>query len=167
VVKLGPIQAYADGLLNDDELAELADTSIGKVVMPEREPRQRHSEDVKHVTRSHTSASPVPHDVSPPRVNAARSRLSDETVALHNKSKGMLPSVGSSGPHAVTARCLSSAPSKKPTTIISKEELEVSDYQSIAVTRLLRLFKQIFASCLLGDDELSRLGKDGVFDSDF
>ncbi|KAI9570156.1 ribonuclease H-like domain-containing protein [Boletus coccyginus] len=137
------LKAFADGLLNDDELAELADTSIGKVVMPEREPRRQHSENGKHATRSHASVSPVPHDVSPPRVNAAGSRPSDGTAAL-------CKSVGSSGPPAVTAQWPPSAPSKKPTTVISKEELE-----------------QIFASCLLGDDELSSLGKDGVFDSDF
>lgn len=160
MVKLGPIQAFADGLLNDDELAELADTSIGKVVMPEREPRRQHSENGKHATRSHASVSPVPHDVSPPRVNAAGSRPSDGTAAP-------CKSVGSPGPPAVTAQWPPSAPSKKPTIVISKEELEVSDYPSIAATRLLRLFKQIFASCLLGDDELSSLGKDGVFDSDF
>ena len=126
MVKVEPIQAYADGLLDGDELAELADTSIGNIIVPVREPRQQHSENGKNVTRSHTLVPPVPHGVSPPRVKAAGSRPNDGTTAVRTRSK--LSSGSFSGPTAVAAKDLQST-SKKPTTTISKEELEVSGHR--------------------------------------
>jgi hypothetical protein len=127
VVKVGPIQAYADGLLSDDELAELADASIGNVIVPVREPRRQHSENGGNATRSHTFVSSVPHDVSPPRVKAAGSRPNDETTAVRTRSK--LSSGGFPGPTAVAAQGLQSTASKEPTTAIGKEELEVSGHR--------------------------------------
>ena len=99
--------------MDDDELADLADTSISNVTLPE--PRPTRSGNDKNTTQSHTSVSPV-HVLPPP---------SDGTTAVHSKNK--LPSRGSSGP---TAAGLQSVPStKKSATSISKEELEVSVYQ--------------------------------------
>lgn len=123
MVKVG-IQAYADGLLNNDELAELADASTGGVVVPAQKPRRQDSEHGKIATRSHTSISP---HVSPPLVNVAGSRPNDGATVVRTRSK--LPSGGFSGPSAVAAQGLQSTPSKKPTTTISKEELEVSGHQ--------------------------------------
>ncbi|KAN0100219.1 Ribonuclease H-like domain containing protein [Tylopilus felleus] len=136
------LKAFADGLLNDDELAEFADTSINNVTLPTREPSQQHLESGKHVNQSHTSVPPLSHTTSPQRANASGAilpRQSDGISVVRSTSK--LPSEGS----ATTL-----APSKQPTTAISKEESE-----------------QAYASYLLDDDELASLGKDGVFESDF
>lgn len=100
VVKVGAIQAYADGLLGANELAELADTSMGNVILPVREPRRPHSGSEKNATRGHTSASLVPHEVSPPRINAVglvAARPSDWTIAVRSKSK--LPSRDAFAPY--------------------------------------------------------------------
>lgn len=112
VIKVGPIQAYADGLLNDDELAELADMSIGNVILPV----QQHTADGKNATQGHASTSLVPHGVSPPRIN-------DAGLALARPNDGTIAVRSSSLAHQ-------SAPSKESTPAISQEELEVSGYQS-------------------------------------
>lgn len=111
MVKVGPIQAYADGLLNDHELAKSADTSKG---LPVHE---------KNAGRSHSSASHVPHEVSPPRINPAG------LVAARPDGRSKLLSGDTSGPTSITTLA-QPAPSKKPTTTISKEELEVRGYCS-------------------------------------
>lgn len=133
MVKVASIQAYADGLLSDEELAELASTSISHVILPVEEPGRQRSESGKHATRCHTSVSPVPLAVSPERVKVAGSiapRPSNGVAAVG--SRGQLPSGSSSRSVAAPVS------SKKPTPALSKEELEVSYYQSITIARRLR-----------------------------
>lgn len=132
-VKVGPIQAYADGLLNDDELAGLAGTSVDNVVMPVREPMRYHSERGKDATPIHTSVSSgVPHDATRPRTSIAglnALRPSDEMITVRGSSN--LASGGSSWP--IVAKGLQSVLSEKPATVISEEELQVGNYQGIPV----------------------------------
>lgn len=103
MVKVGPIQAYADGLLDDDELAQLADTSTCNVPLLEQPPR---AADEGNTTQNRTSA-----QASPRWVNAT--------------SKNKLPPRCPSGPSTTDPQSGYSS-----TTSVSKEELEVSGYRS-------------------------------------
>ena len=121
MVKVGPTQVYAAGLLDNDELAELVDSSILNVILSESRPP--YSGNGIDVTERRTTVSQVQVPFPRPKATMEGNRI----TTLH--SKGILPSGGSSGPTAVAAG-LGSAPANEPTMSMSKEELEVRSVMS-------------------------------------